>query len=107
MPLHVQAQIAFTPYKETVKVGPVILVGVIVELFFDFAVSLFAFALDSIKAVNVELSLKGPVLGLVEIAWHNASGEFLWFVDLECFARWKPGNDAAILIVMFVFTGIF
>jgi len=89
------------------KVGPVILVGEIVGLFFTFAVSLFAFALDSIKAVNVELSLKGPVFGLVEIAWHNVSGEFLWFVDLECLARWKPRNDTAVSIVKFVFTGIF
>jgi len=76
--LHVKAQVTGTSDKELVKVGAVV-VGLLV--------------LDSIKSINVELSLEGSVFCLVKVLGHDGVGKFLGLVDLKCLAGWKPGND--------------
>ena len=78
LPLHVEAQVTRSSNKELVKVGTKVVGGLV---------------LDSVKAVDVKLSLEGSVFCLVEILRHNDISEFLWFVDLKHLAGWKPGND--------------
>jgi hypothetical protein len=86
--LHVEAQVTGTSDKELVKVGAVV-VGLLV--------------LDSIKSINIELSLEGSVFCLVKVLGHDGVGKFLGLVDLECLAGWKPGNDRLLSRCLRVF----
>jgi hypothetical protein len=47
----------------------------------------------SLKAIDVQLSCEGFVLGLSEVSWHNVDREILELEDTESSSVWLPRNN--------------
>ena len=51
---------------------------------------------NPLKAINVQLALKGFVFGLVEVIWKDLVNELSWLVDAERTPIRVPPNDTVV-----------
>jgi hypothetical protein len=54
---------------------------------------------DSCEVPSVELARERSELGVLEIFWHDFSGESFLLINHKASAMWEPRNDISILLV--------
>jgi hypothetical protein len=61
-----------------------------------------SFASDAMESIDVQLPLKGLVMGLFEVTWHNVHGKFARFVHSEGLAVRLPRDNVLLVTPHYV-----